>query len=260
MSIKINENERFDLIQKNGLGIIQNSKWFSYGIDAVLLSNFAEIKKGSKVIDFGCGTGIIPILLSIKNKASKIYGIEKQQSVYEMAKRSIEYNKLDDIIELKHVDISNIGEHFQKSSIDVIVSNPPYFQKGGALINDGSIKATSRHETTCTLEDFIMRASVLLKEKGSFYMVHRPMRAVDIFYYCRKYKLEPKLVQFIYPNRKKPPNILLIKCVKSGNSELKYLDNLYVYDEKGNYTDELIDVYRKLNIDVFLEEHDSGAR
>ncbi len=260
MQIQLKENERFDLIQKNGLGIIQNSDWFSYGIDAVLLSHFAEVKKQATVVDFGCGTGIIPLLLNINNKTAKIYGIEKQYSVYEMAKRSIQYNQLNEMIELKNIDIKEVFNHFEKSSIDVVVSNPPYFQKGGALINDGGIKATSRHETSCTLEDFIKIASGLLKEKGCFYMVHRPMRAVDIFYYCRKYRLEPKLIQYVYPKKNKPPNIFLVKCIKSGNPELKYLDNLYVYDDDGNYTKALIDVYRGLNIDVFLEEHDCESR
>ena len=260
MFIKLNENERFDLIQKNGFGIIQNKKWFSYGIDAVLLSAFSEIKKGAKVVDFGTGNGIIPLLLSLKSEPEKIYGIEKQLDVYEMAKRSISYNKLEDLIEIKHIDISEVLDNIKKTSIDVIVSNPPYFKKGNALVSDGNVKATSRHETTATLEDFIKYSAELLKEKGTFYMVHRPMRLVDIICFCRKYRLEPKLIQFVSPSLSKPPNIFLLKCIKGGNTELKYLKNLNVYDGNGNYTSDIIDVYRTLNIDVFLEEHENGIR
>lgn len=256
----LNENERFDIIQKNGFGVIQNKKWFSYGIDSVLLSNFAEIKKDSKVVDFGTGTAIIPLLLSLKSKPSKIYGIEKQLEVYEMAKRSISHNKLENLIEIVHNDISDIFNLFKKSSIDVVVSNPPYFQRGDGLVNNENIKAISRHETTCTLEDFIQKASVLLKEKGTFYMVHRPMRLVDIILYCRMYKLEPKLIQFICPNSENPPNIVLIKCIKGGNTELKYLKNLNVYDDNGNYSKDIFDIYQSFNIDVFSEENDSGFR
>jgi len=245
------DNERFDLIQKNGYGIIQNKKWFSYGIDAVLVSHFCELKENSTVLDFGTGTGIIPLLLNLNHNVKKIFGIEKQSEVASMARRSIEKNKLEDTIEIVESDIVNLTKHFNKSTIDTIVSNPPYFKKGNALINEGSVKALSRHETTGDLEDFIKIASQLLKEKGTFYMVHRPMRLVDIMYYCRKYKLEPKLIQFVYPHQDKPPNILLIKCVKNGNTELKYLENLYVYDDERNYSDQIKTIYKTLNIDVF---------
>lgn len=246
----IYENERYDLIQKNGYGVIQNEQWFSYGIDAVLVSHFAKIKKGSKVIDLGTGTGIIPLLINLKSQAAKIYGIEKQTEVAEMAKRSVLHNKIEQI-EIIQTDILDVFKHIPKACADVVISNPPYFQKGDALTNDGSIKSLSRHESTADLETFIKVTSNLLKEKGCFYMVHRPMRLVDIFSYARKYNLEPKEIQFIYPNLKKPPNIVLIKCVKNGNRELRYLDNLYVYDDNQNYSESIKSIYKSLNIDVF---------
>lgn len=251
----IKEYERFDLIQKNGFGIIQNKKWFSYGIDAVLLSEFSDIKKNTTVVDFGSGNGIIPLLLSLKSDPAKIIAVEKQIDVYNMAMRSIKHNGLEKLIEVINYDIANITDKINKSSVDVVISNPPYFKGGNALVNDDNVKAISRHETTATLEDFIKSASEILKNKGEFYMVHRPMRLADIIYYCRLYKLEPKLIRFVSPNNGKPPNIFLIKCIKGGNSELKYLSNLNVYNDEGCYTEDIIDIYRKLNIDVFLEEY-----
>ncbi len=249
--IMILEHERFDLIQKNGYGIIQNKKWFSYGIDAVLISHFASIKENAVVMDLGCGTGIIPLLIHLNHKTSVIHGIEKQIEVADMAKRSIKTNDLDSNIKIYNLDIQDLFKKFGKGNVDVVISNPPYFKKGNAIVSTGDVKASSRHETTGSLEDFIRVAAGLLKEKGSFYMVHRPMRLVDIMYYCRSYNLEPKEIQFVYPHKDNPPNIMLIKCVKNGNHELKYLDNLYVYDEKRNYTDQIKDIYRTLNIDVF---------
>lgn len=247
----INKNERFDLIQKKGYGIIQNKEWFSYGIDAVLVSHFADIKRNSTVVDMGTGTGIIPLLLNLNHQVKRIYGIEKQSQVADMALRSVNKNDLGHVIDILHTDINDVTKHLHKSSVDTVISNPPYFKKGNALTNDGSVKSQSRHETSGSLEDFIRVASELLKEKGTFYMVHRPMRLVDIMFYCRLYKLEPKLIQFVYPHQDKPPNILLIKCVKNGNAELKYLDNLYVYDDERNYTDQIKEIYSQLNIDVF---------
>ena len=244
------ENERFDLIQKSGYGIIQNKKWFSYGIDAVLISSFVEIKEGAKILDLGTGTGIIPLLINLNHKQNKIIGIEKQKEVFDMAKRSIDYNKVD-TIDLIHCDVNELTDYIPKASVDIVITNPPYFKKGHALINEGDTKSLSRHESSADLEDFIKNASQVLVEKGAFYMVHRPMRLVDIMFYCRKYGLEPKLIQFVYPNEKKPPNILLIKCIKSGLKELKYEKNLYVYDEKNNYTEDIFNIYKKLKIDVF---------
>ncbi len=245
------ENERYDLIQKKGYGIIQNKEWFSYGIDAVLLSHFADINTGDTVMDLGTGTGIIPLLLALNHQPRKIYGIEKQHEVAEMANRSIIRNKLENEIEIVEMDILELNTKFGASSIDVILSNPPYFKKGNALVNNASIKANSRHETTGDLEEFIKVASKLLRNKGCFYMVHRPMRLVDIMYYCRQNNLEPKILQFVYPHQDKPPNILLIKCVKNGNHELKYKENLYVYDENRNYTAQIREIYKNLSIDVF---------
>jgi len=247
----LKEEERIDLIQKNGFGIIQNKKWFSYGIDAVLISNYVEINDQDIVLDLGTGTGIIPLLISLRHNPSKIIAVEKQQEVCQMAMRSVEMNQLTDLVQLKCIDVNRLSEHVKSNSVDVVVTNPPYFAKGNALTNDVSIKAASRHETTSDLEMFIKASSLALRDKGRFYMVHRPMRLVDIFYYCRLYNLEPKTIQYIYPHVEKTPNIVLIKCVKNGNKELKYQDNIYVYDEDRNYTDQIKEIYRASKIDVF---------
>lgn len=245
------ENERFDLIQRNGYGVIQNKKWFSYGIDAVLLSYFCEVSKDDTIVDLGTGTGIIPLLLSLNHDTKMIYGVEKQEEVANMASRSVDKNNKNDHIKIIHSDILELNLHLKSSTADIVVSNPPYFKKGNALINSGSVKASSRHETTGDLEDFIRVTSDLLKNKGTFFMVHRPMRLVDIMVYCREYNLEPKAIQFVYPHKEKAPNIVLIKCVKNGNHELKFLENIYVYDNNREYTKQIKSIYRSLNIDVF---------
>lgn len=242
-------DERFDLIQKNGYGIIQNKKWFSYGIDAVLLSHFAEFNPDEVVVDLGTGNAIIPMLITLNHSLKKVYGVEKQALVADMAKRTVVKNQVENI-EIIESDILHIFDHLKPGTMDVVTCNPPYFKRGGGIIGDLSIKATARHETTALAEDFIKAASKLLKTNGRFYMVHRPSRLVDLFYYLRKYNLEAKLIQFVHPNRDEVPNIVLIKCVKNGNSELKYKKNLYVY-ENNRYSDDIFEIYRTLNIDVF---------
>jgi len=251
--MRLLENERFDLIQKSGYGLVQNEKWFAYGIDAVLVSYFAQVKKKDIVVDLGTGTGIIPLLVHLNHQPKQIYGVEKQERVADMARRSIAHNHISSI-EIVESDINDLFKHLKKSSASVVISNPPYFKKGNALVNSEDIKSTARHETSADLEDFIRTAADLLQEKGCFYMVHRPMRLVDIMVLCRQYRLEPKNIQFVYPSRGKVPNIVLIKCVKNGQVELKYEPNLYVYEDKQKYSQAIYDIYAKMQIDVFEED------
>lgn len=245
----LKENERIDDLQCRGLKIIQNPKGFCFGVDAVLLSNFSEIKRDAKVVDLGTGTGIMPILIAGKSNASKIYGIEIQEQVADMAKRSIKLNKLEDRIEIINEDLKNIEELIEVNSTDVVLSNPPYMNQNGGLKNPEDLKAISRHEIKCTLEDVIRTAARLLKHNGHFYLVHRPHRLVDIMCLCRQYKLEPKKLMFVHPNRNKKPNLLLLKCIKAAKPELKLLDPLHVYNEDGGYTDEIYEIYGKESVE-----------
>lgn len=245
----LKENERVDDLQCKGLKVIQNSKGFCFGVDAVLLSNFSEIKRGARVVDLGTGTGIMPILIAGKSSAGKIYGIEIQQQVADMARRSIKLNELEDRIEVINEDLKNTEGLIEVNSIDVVVSNPPYMNQNGGLKNPEDLKAISRHEIKCTLEDIIRASSRLLKHNGHFYLVHRPHRLVDIMCLCRQYKLEPKKLMFVHPNKNKKPNLLLLKCIKAAKPELKLLDPLYVYKEDGSYTDDIYEIYGKESIE-----------
>lgn len=251
MNVNIKDGERIDDLQLDGLRIIQNPNGFCFGIDAVLLSNFAKVKKNEKVVDLGTGTGVIPILLSGKTKASKLYGVEVQSEVADMAKRSIKLNNLEEKIEIIEDNLKNAISHLGKGKIDVVVSNPPYFSSGDAIVNPTSYKAISRHELLCSLEDVVSVSAGLLKHGGTMYMVHRPHRLVDILCSLRKHRLEPKEIRFVHPKKSKKPNIVLIKAVKFGNPELKFMDPLVVYEDDGSYTSEIYDIYSNVKIDVF---------
>ena len=246
MEINLKENERIDDLEFKNLKIIQNKDGFCFGIDSVLLSDFAkEMKKGSKVLDLGTGTGILPILLSGKTVNTSFLGIDIQEKVVEMAKRSACLNNLNDRIEFLNIDVLDLKYKYEKGSFDVIVTNPPYKKRQTGLINDNENKIISRHETTATLEDFIDVSSFLLKDLGEFYMVNRPQRLVDIFSIMRSKKIEPKKIRFIYPDKNKKSNLVLIKGIKNGKSFLEFENNLYVCDENGNYTDEILKIYNK---------------
>ena len=242
--IIVKENERIDDLGLKNLKIIQDKEGFCFGIDAVLLSDFAKnLKKDAKVIDLGTGTGIIATLLCGKTNLRKVIGVEIQSEVADMAKRSIKLNQLQNKFEIINEDINHIFNQLEKNSFDAVVTNPPYQKKNDGIINDKEKKVISRHEITATLEDFIKVSKELLKDKGEFYMVHRPDRLVDIFCVMRQYHIEPKVIRFVYPNQKKEPNLVLIKGIKNAKPFLTIEKNLYVYDENGNYTQEVKDIY-----------------
>ena len=242
----LKENERIDDLEFEDLKIIQNTKGFCFGIDSVLLSDFAKnIKKNSTIVDLGTGTGIISILLSKKTEAKKIYGIELQEEVCDMASRSVLLNNLQDKIEIINKNIKNISDTLGINVCDVVVTNPPYKKYGTGLLNEDDSKIISRHEKECTLEDVINQSFKILKDKGLFYMVHRPDRLVDIIYLMRKYKIEPKEIRIVYSNIKSKAVLVLIKGIKNAGEELKVLSPLYIYNEDGTYTDEVLRIYNK---------------
>lgn len=248
MENHLKENERIDDLQIKGLKIIQNTKGFCFGIDAILLANFVEIKRNAKVVDLGTGTGIIPILIVAKSTTSKVVAIEIQKESAEMASRSVKLNKLEDRISILNIDLKLADKYLQVNDFDVVTANPPYMHANG-IVNEDESKMISRHEIKCNLEDVVKAASKLLKHHGKFYMIHRPQRIVDIMVYCRKHKLEPKKLQFIQPTREKKPNLLIIECTKAARAEVKILDPLVVYDSNRDYTKEVADIYKKNNIE-----------
>lgn len=246
MEIKLKKNERIDDLEYKGLKIIQNTDGFCFGIDAVLLSDFAkEIKNNSKVFDLGTGTGILSILLAGKTNLSKIYGIEIQEEVADMAKRSVKLNNLEDRIEIINKNIKELSDIFEKGSVDAIVTNPPYKKLNTGLENDNEAKFISRHEVTASLEDFIKVSFDLLKDKGTLYMVHRPERLAEIIYNLKSNKLEPKSIRFVHSNTEDDPKLVLIKAVKNAKEFVKIERPLFVYDKSGEYTDEILRIYNK---------------
>ena len=246
MEINLKENERIDDLEYKGLRLIQNENGFCFGIDSVLLSDFAKnIKNGAKVIDLGTGTGIIATLLCGKTEAKKIVGVEVQEEVYDMAKRSIKLNNLQNRFEIINENITNLKSIYEANTFDVVVTNPPYKKENTGLKNEEEKKIISRHEVKANLEDFIEVTKYLLKDKGEFYMVHRPDRLVDIMSLMRKHKIEPKQIRLVCPSIDKEPNLVLIKGIKNGGEFLKVEKNLYVYNIDGSYTDEILKIYNK---------------
>ncbi|TKC13884.1 tRNA1(Val) (adenine(37)-N6)-methyltransferase [Robertmurraya kyonggiensis] len=241
--VQLKDDERLDYLLAEDLRIIQSPSVFAFSLDAVLLARFVyvPIQKGN-LIDLCSGNGVIPLFLSARTKG-KITGVEIQERLYDMALRSMEYNQLEDRIQMIHGDIKDMPCELGNGKFDVVTCNPPYFPTPSKEeINANEHLAIARHEIYCTLEDTIRVASQLAKQGGKVAFVHRPGRLVDIVTLMRQYRLEPKRIQFVYPKRGKEANTLLVEAIKDGKSDLKILPPLYVYEENNEYTPEIKEI------------------
>ena len=244
MNIEIMDDERLDDLNCKNLKILQKKDGFCFGMDSVLIANFAKIsRKNAIVADLGTGTGIISILVAGKQNPEKVYAVEIQEELVDMAKRSVKYNDLENKIDIINADIVGISKGNFNKKFDYVISNPPYKKLNTGLINDNQKKLISRHEVKCTLKDVVNEASKLLKDKGVFYMVHRPDRLCDIFNAMRENKVEPKEIQLVHSHLEDEANLVLIKGVKCGKPSLKVLKPLIVYNENNEYTEELLKFY-----------------
>lgn len=239
----LKEGERIDDLNRNGYRIIQNSGAFCFGMDAVLLSDFAKAGEGERVIDLGTGTGIIPILMSAKTKAAQLIGIDIQAESVDMARRSVQMNGIGDRVSIEEGDIKSASAQFGASVFNVVTSNPPYMTEHHGLVNSGEPKAIARHELLCSLDDVVREASRLLKMNGRFYMVHRPFRLPEIISTMKAHKLEPKRMRLVHPFIDKEPNMVLIEGLKGGKPRMTIEPPLIVYKAQGEYTDEIYDIY-----------------
>lgn len=239
----VREDETLDDLQLKGIFVIQKKKAFRFGVDAVLLANFAQVKKNHKVVDLCTGTGIVPFILAGKTESDDIIGIEIQEEFVDMANRTVEYNNLSKRVSFYCKDLKDTTFLKTISPVDVVTVNPPYKLANSGLISETDKHAIARHEILCNLEDVIIACKILLKDNGRMYMIHRPDRLVDIFNLMRKHRIEPKRIRMVHPNVNKAPNIVLIEGQKYGGAFLKWENPLYVHDETGGYTDEIEKIY-----------------
>lgn len=239
----LKRGERLDDLQRDGLMIIQNPEWFCFGMDAVLLTAFVRAGKGSRMLDLGCGNGVIPILLSAKTEGEVFEGLEIQKDIADMARRSVKFNRLEKQIHIMTGDIKEASSYYEAASFDVITSNPPYMTNAHGLTNETGHKAVARHELLCSLEDVVRESARLLKPGGHFFMVHRPFRLSEIMNTMCRYKLEPKRMRMVYPYVDREPNMVLIEGTRGGNQGMVVEKPLIVYEDVNVYTKEVRELY-----------------
>lgn len=243
MDIELKQGERIVDLERNGYRIIQDRERFCFGIDAVLLSSFANAKAGERVLDLGTGTGIIPILMEAKTEGEHFKALEIQKESAEMARRSVALNGLENKIEIVDGDIKEASKIFGGATFNVVTTNPPYMTESHGLQNPEEPKAIARHEIKCNLEDVIRESAKVLVPGGRFYIVQRPRRLVDIISLMREYKIEPKRIRMVHPFADREANMVLVEGHRGRNTMMKVEAPLIVYREQGVYSDEIHRIY-----------------
>lgn len=241
--VELKPGERIDDLIRQDLKIIQNPASFCFSMDAVLLAHFATVKKDDRVVDLGTGSGVIPLLLTTRQKELQVTGLEIQKEAAERAVRSVRLNGLQEKIAIIPGDLKQAKELLPVGQFDLVTCNPPYISPGHGLLNELDSISIARHEIKCTLEDVIRAGSQLLAFKGRMAVVHKPHRLVDIMCLMRKYNLEPKRLRLVYPRPGRKPNMVLVEGLLGGRVELEVLDPLFIYGADGEYTPELLGIY-----------------
>ncbi len=233
------------LLGYENLKIYQNDEMFRFSIDSILLPNFVTLRKNTKkILDIGTGNAVVPLILTNLTNAT-IDGVEIQKEVYNLGVDSVKYNSLEDKIHLYNIDVNEFYKHLQSDCYDTITCNPPFFKVNEqSIMNLSDYKKIARHEITLNLDDVFHIAKKLLKNNGNIAIVHRTERLVDIIETMKKYNIEPKKIQYVYSNLNSVSNILLIEGVKNGKPGVKVLNPLYIYDENGHYTTQILNYFK----------------
>ncbi|MGN0771199.1 MAG: tRNA1(Val) (adenine(37)-N6)-methyltransferase [Christensenellales bacterium] len=245
MDIMLRQNERLDDLEYKGMKLIQDKEGYCFTSDAVLLANHVRAGKNDVVVDFGCGNGVVALLVAAKTTASSVVGIEVQRQAYLLAERNVELNGMQDKIRLFNDDISNADKLLGKESVSVVVCNPPYFQADSGQKRLSESIALSRHESTCTLDDIIAKASAILKFGGKLFMIHKCERMAQVLTSMSNHNIQPKKVTLVYPKADKAPDTFVVegkKCAAAGMT----VGGIVVYDDSGEMTPQAKRLYNKL--------------
>jgi len=246
MKVLRQAGETLDLICGD-LKILQKKKGYRFSLDALLLAHFIRLKGQEPAVEFGTGSAVIPIILQRRFGAKKVIGIEIQENLAERARRNIRMNAMEDRIEILKGDVRDIRNFFRPLSARVVFFNPPYRKADSGRINLDSEKALARHEITGSLNDFLSAARYILKSGGTVFLVYPAVRLVELLHRMRLNGLEPKRLRMVHTKTGSDGVFILAEGVKNGGEELELMTPLFIYDEKGEYTEEMKNIFREIS-------------
>jgi tRNA1Val (adenine37-N6)-methyltransferase len=235
--------ETLDDLLINDIKVFQACQGYRFAIDAVLLAHFPKLEQVEKIIDVGTGSGVIPLLLSQRTQ-SCITGVEIQAALAQRARKSVKYNALQDQIDIIQADINHIEDILPKASWDLVISNPPYWKVGEGKLSSNQEEAMARHEISLTLAQLLNRAAYLLKPRGKLALIQRADRLQEIMELMSVNHLTASRIRTIHARRGAQARMILAEAVKGSRPGLKILPPIYIYEEDGTYTREVLAMYQ----------------
>lgn len=242
------EGERLDDLQRDGLRILQRPDGFRFGTDAVLLADFAGVKKGERVCDMGTGTGVLPLLLSARAEKTTFTAIELQPEVADMAARSVKINGLEERIRVLCADCRDAAALVGYECFDLLVTNPPYTAQGAGLVSPEKTRALSRSDGEATLDDWMAACARLVRNGGRLCCVFPAPRFLQLCDAMRGGRVEPKRVRFVCARADKAPKLVLVEGLKGGKPGLHIAPMLITHDEQGGFTPEMRRIYGEATV------------
>ena len=239
----IHEGERLDDLQRGGLRILQRAEGFRFGTDAVLLADFAGVRKGERVADVGTGTGVLPLLLSARAEGTTFDAFEIQPDVADMARRSVLINGLEDRIRIHTLDCREAASAIGHECCRLVVTNPPYTKGGAGLVSPEQSRALSRSDSDCEIGEWIAACAKLLQNGGRLCCVFPAPRFLELCDAMRAAKVEPKRVRFVVARESSSPKLVLTEGLKGGRPGLHMQPMLITHDAQGNFTQEMRRIY-----------------
>lgn len=241
----IGPGERLDDLQRGGYHILQKEKGFRFGMDAVLLADFASVRPGDRVVDMGTGTGVLPLLLYGRGKGSSFDAIELQEDVADMAARTMRINGLTETIRIHQGMAQQADALLGHACADAVVCNPPYAPPGTSLQNPSDTLSASRHQDAEGLLGWLKAAHRVLKGRGRISLVYPAPRMLELMKLLEQAHLAPKRFRLVYPAADKPANLVLVEGQKDARPMLHPMPPLIVYEQDGSPTMTLRQIYQE---------------
>lgn len=232
-------NYSLDTLFNKKIKLKQSKTGYRYSVDPLIVSHFANPIPGSKIIDFGTGCGIIPVVLAYRFSELKITGVEIQKNLAELAKENIINNNLQEIVTIIESDIKAFKSSFIPHSVDMVITNPPYTKRNAGRINPDPEKAIARHEIKITLDELIKAAGELLNEAGEFVIIYPLIRLDELLFVMKKNGINPKRLRLVHPGKNSLAKLALVSGIKNGGKALTTERPLYIYDRCQSYTEEM---------------------
>ena len=235
--------EHWEALCPGGYRFVYDDALFRPGTDTFLLSSLPRLKPGLRVMDLGCGTGLLGLLLLQRQSDLSVTGLDIQPAAIRLAETAAAENALEDRLTFRTTDLREVKALFPTGSFDLAVCNPPYYPPASGALSADEVRRTARAETDCTLEDVCRAASYLLRWGGSFCLVHKPERLTDLLCALRASGLEPKRLRFVCKTAESAPSLVLVEARRGGKPGLTIEAPLILQNSDGTPTPEVDAIY-----------------